>query len=261
MQRFPAILARHLPPLLLGLALIGLYLYGRSRLPAHRRFLMPAPAQLWQEAFGLASVRQELLVRLAFTAQIAFLGLLASVVIGMALGILMFRYRWLERAAYPYLVALQSVPILAIVPLIQTALGFGVGPKVLIAFIISFFPIPTTLLLGLKSVDVGLLDLFRLQQAGWLVTLRKVALPSAMPQLFAGFRIAAGLSVIGAIVGELFFRTGPGGLGQLLINAKHNFQYPLMYAALIVSSLLSIAVYLSFSWLGERLFHWHESAS
>jgi NitT/TauT family transport system permease protein len=255
-------LLERLPTVIMGLALIGLYAWGRNSLPQHRKFLMPSFAELWFDAFGLQSVQLDLLTRLGVTAQIALLGLLASVVIGMALGVAMFRYRWIENATYPYLVALQSIPILAIVPLIQTAFGFGLEPKILVAFIISFFPIPTTLLLGLKSVDPGLIDLFKLQKASWWTTLRKVGLPASMPQLFAGFRISAGLSVIGAIVGELFFRTGQGGLGQLLINAKINFQYPVMYAALIVSSLLSISVFLTFSWLGDRLFAaWHESGS
>jgi NitT/TauT family transport system permease protein len=255
-------LLERLPTVIMGLALIGLYAWGRNSLPQHRKFLMPSFAELWFDAFGVQSVQLDLLTRLGVTAQIALLGLLASVVIGMALGVAMFRYRWIENATYPYLVALQSIPILAIVPLIQTAFGFGLEPKILVAFIISFFPIPTTLLLGLKSVDPGLIDLFKLQKASWWTTLRKVGLPASMPQLFAGFRISAGLSVIGAIVGELFFRTGQGGLGQLLINAKINFQYPVMYAALIVSSLLSISVFLTFSWLGDRLFAaWHESGS
>lgn len=246
-------------PLGLGGLLLLLYAAGRASLEDHRKFLMPTFGELWTDAFARPEVQAELLESLFVTVQIAFAGLFLSVVLGMIIGILMFRFAWVERAAFPYLVVLQSIPILAIAPLLQIALGFGLLPKIIIAFMISFFSIPTNLLLGLKSVDKGMVDLFRLQGASWTTTLWKLGLPAAMPALFSGFRIAAGLSVIGAIVGELFFQTGDGGLGQMLIAAKTNFEYPKMYAALIISSLLSIGIFIAFSKLGEQLFPWHES--
>jgi NitT/TauT family transport system permease protein len=150
------------------------------------------------------------------------------------------------------------VPVLAIIPLLQSLLGFGFLPKVLIVALFTFFAIPTTLLAGLKSIDPGVLDLFRLRGAGWWTTLRKAGLPSALPSLFAGLKISASMAVIGAIVSELFFVSGDGGLGQMLINAKIDFQYEAMYSALIVSSAMSIAVYLAFNWLGRSLLSaWH----
>lgn len=254
------ILRRLLPPILLGIALVALYLVGRAALPPARQFLMPAPFDIWTEAFANPAVRADLGRRILVTGGIALSGLAASIAIGVALGIAMFRWSLVERAIAPYLVVLQSVPILAITPLLQVGLGYGTEPKVIIAFILSFFSIPTTLLLGLKSIDRGLLDLFRLQKTSWWVMLWKLGLPAALPTLFAGLRIAAGLAVIGAITGELFFQTGSGGLGQLLINAKINFEYPVLYAALITSSLMSVAVFLGFAWLGQALFAaWHET--
>lgn len=248
------------PPVLLGLALLALYTAARAQLPPHRAFLMPGAGDLWTMAFSRPEVLAELGRRALVTISIAVAGLAVSIPIGMALGIAMFRLRVMERAAFPFLVALQSIPILAIIPLIQSALGFGFLPKVLIVALFTFFSIPTTLLLGLKSVDRGVLDLFRLQGASWRVMLWKAGLPSAAPHLFAGLRIAAGLAVIGAIVSELFFLSGRGGLGQMLINAKIDFKYEQMYAALITSSALSIGVYLFFAWLGNRLFSdWHDS--
>ena len=215
---------------------------------------------MWSEAFSKPAVLAELAQASVTTLSIALAGLAISIPIGLALGVVMFRFRVMEKAIFPYLVALQSIPILAIIPLLQTALGFGFFPKVLIVALFTFFAIPTTLLLGLKSIDPAIIDLFRLQGARWPTILRKAGFPSAAPTLFAGLRIAAGLAVIGAIVSELFFLSGPGGLGQMLINAKIDFKYEQMYAALLVSSALSIAVYLLFSWLGNRLFaEWHES--
>lgn len=247
-----------LPPLLLGLGLIALYAWVRSGLPEYRQFLMPSGAQMWDMAFSRPEVWAELIERAGVTISIAVTGLAVSIPVGMILGVVMFRLHILERAIFPYLVVLQSIPVLAVIPLIQSALGFGFLPKVLIVALFTFFSVPTTLLLGLKSLDRGLIDLFRLAQANWLVTLWKAGLPSAAPALFAGLRISAGLAVIGAIVSELFFLSGRGGLGQMLINAKIDFKYEQMYAALIASSILSISVYLFFQWLGNRLFaQWH----
>ncbi|MEJ1965512.1 MAG: ABC transporter permease subunit [Gammaproteobacteria bacterium] len=246
------------PPLVTGLILCLLYAWGRGYLEPYRRFLMPGLGDLWEGAFASPAVLAELARASAETLRIALTGLAISIPFGMGIGVCAFRWRYLERAVFPYLVALQSIPILAIIPLLQSLLGFGFLPKVLIVALFTFFAIPTTLLLGLKSVDPGILDLFRLQGASWGVTLRKAGLPSALPALFAGLRISASMAVIGAIVSELFFVSGDGGLGQMLINAKADFQYEQMYAALLVSSLLSLGVYLFFSWLGRRLFsHWH----
>jgi NitT/TauT family transport system permease protein len=254
--------ARLLPPLLLGLVLATLYAYGRAGLEEYRRFLMPAPGEIWEGAFGSAAVRAELWRAAGVTAQIALTGLAISIPGGMLLGVLMFRSMWIERAVSPYLVVLQSIPVLAIIPLLQSLLGFGFLPKVLIVALFTFFAIPTTLLLGLKSLDKGTGELFRLEGASWQTTLLKAGLPSALPSLFAGIRISASLAVIGAIVSELFFVSGDGGLGQMLVNSKIDFLYEQMYAALIVSAAMSIGVYLFFGWLGERLFsHWHDSGA
>lgn len=249
-----------LPPVLMGIALLLLYTVTRSQLEEFRQFLMPSGRDLWTKAFSRPDVLAELGSRALVTLGIAVTGLCVSIPVGLALGIVMFRVRAMERATFPYLVALQSIPILAIIPLIQSAFGFGFFPKVLIVALFTFFAVPTTLLLGLRSMDRGIVDLMRLHGASWWTVLWKAGFPSAAPSLFAGLRISAGLAVIGAIVSELFFLAGKGGLGQMLITAKIEFKYEEMYAALITSSALSIAVYLFFGFLGNRLFsEWHES--
>lgn len=251
-----------LPPVILGLMLLGLYAWTRAGLPDHRQFLMPSATELWSQALSRPEVLWEILDRSLVTITIAVTGLGVSIPLGMAIGIVMFRFHVMERAVFPYLVALQSIPILAIIPLIQSALGFGFLPKVLIVALFTFFAIPTTLLLGLKSLDPGIINLFRLQGAKWGPMLWKAGLPSAAPALFAGFRISTGMAIIGAVTSELFFLAGRGGLGQMLINAKTDFKYEQMYAALIASSALSISVYLFFTWAGNRLFSsWHDSAA
>jgi NitT/TauT family transport system permease protein len=251
-----------LPPLVMGVLVVLAYIWTRSGLEPHRQFLMPTLEALWTQAFSRPDVLGQLFNAAITTLSIALAGLALSIPIGLLLGVVMFRFQVMEKAIFPYLVALQSIPILAIIPLLQSALGFGFLPKVLIVALFTFFSVPTTLLLGLRSVDRAIIDLFRLQKASWPTMLLKAGFPSAAPTLFAGLRISAGLAVVGAIVSELFFLSGPGGLGQMLINAKIDFKYEQMYAALLVSSVLSISVYLLFAWLGNRLFsEWHESGS
>lgn len=249
-----------LPPVVAGLLLVLAYAAIRANLPQHRQFLMPSFEGLWSQALSRPEVLSELARRAGVTLTIAVLGLGISLPLGMAIGIAMFRWHVMERAVFPYLVALQSTPILAIIPLIQTALGFGLLPKVLIVALFTFFAVPTTLLLGLRSVDPGIINLFRLQNASWWTTLRKAGLPSAAPVLFAGFRISTSMAIIGAVTSELFFMAGRGGLGQMLMNAKTDFRYEQMYAALLATTGLAIAIYLLITWVGNRLFsHWHES--
>ncbi|MGE0881298.1 MAG: ABC transporter permease [Acidimicrobiia bacterium] len=250
------------PPLVMLVLILAVYAYFSGRLATNRKFLMPSYGDLLSKGLFDGKTAGELFSGLRLTARLAVQGLLISILVGGLLGIAMFRFRWLERANYPFLVALQAIPILAIAPLLQVAFGYGMWPKTLVCVIISFFPIPTTLLLGLRSVDQGMVDLFRLQGASWFTTLRKLALPNAMPSLFAGFRISAGLSVIGAIVGELFFQGGRDGLGALIIEYRIEVHYEQMYAALLWSSALSISVFVFFNWLGNRLFSsWHESGA
>ncbi len=249
-----------LPPFVMGVLLVLAYWWARSGLEPHRQFLMPTAEGLWTQAFSRPEIQRQLVEAAITTLSIALAGLAISIPVGIGLAVVMFRFQVMEKAVFPYLVALQSIPVLAVIPLLQSALGFGFLPKVLIVALFTFFSIPTTLLLGLKSIDRAVLDLFRLQGARWPTMLRKAGFPSAAPTLFAGLRISAGLAVVGAIVSELFFLSGPGGLGQMLINAKIDFKYEQMYAALLASSMLSLGVYLLFSWLGNRLFsEWHES--
>lgn len=249
-----------LPPLAVAALLLLLYAWIRSNLEEHRLFLMPSATALWENAFSRPEVWADLGSRALVTISIALAGLAISIPLGIVVGLIMYRFFVLERGLFPNIVALQAIPMLAVIPLIQTALGFGFMPKMLIVAKMTFFAIPTTLLLGLKSVDRGAIDLFRLQNANWFVMLWKCALPSAAPSLFAGLRISASMAVVGAIVSELFFLAGKGGLGQMIINSKIDFKYEQMYAALIASTLLSVGVYLFFSWLGNRLFsEWHES--
>ncbi|MEZ5261341.1 MAG: ABC transporter permease [Acidimicrobiales bacterium] len=249
-------------PMPVGFALIvGMWYLLSARLEPSRRFLLPWPHDVVTNGFLNGEAMGEILASGWLTTKLAIFGLLVSIIMGGAVGVLMYRFKWYERMTFPYLVALQAVPILAISPLLQIAFGYGFFAKSVVCIIISFFPIPTNLLLGMKSVDRGMLDLFDLHGASWTTKLRKLALPNALPSLFAAFRISAGLSVIGAIVGEQFFQKGDPGLGQRLTQYRTLIEYERLYACLIMSSLLGIVVFVFFGWLSNRVLRsWHESA-
>lgn len=223
-------------------------------------FLLPSPATVVDQAFLDPAQRSDLLQGLAWTTMVSLVGLSVSIVLGMSIAVLMAQASWAERTIWPYLIVAQSIPILAIAPLLGNIFGFGFGTRVLVCVIISIFPIVSNTLFGLLSADTAQHDLFTLRGAGRITRLVKLQLPAASPAIFTGFRIAAGLSVIGAVVGELFFRQGGKGIGIVMEQYRSRTQFPETYGALILSSLLGIAVFVLFGWLSRLVVgRWHES--
>jgi NitT/TauT family transport system permease protein len=194
------------------------------------------------------------------TTMVALVGLALSILIGMSVAVAMAQASWLERSVWPYLVTMQAIPILALVPIIGAIFGFGIGARIFVCIIISFFPIVSNTLFGLLSAERGQHDLFSLHHASRGTRLLKLQLPAAMPAIFTGFRIAAGLSVIGAVVGELFFKRGDKGVGILLDQFRSRNEYPEAYGCLILAALLGIAVFIFFGWLSNVVVgRWHET--
>ncbi|MFV0307889.1 MAG: ABC transporter permease [Desertimonas sp.] len=223
-------------------------------------FLLPSPPTVIDQAFLDPTQRSNLLQGLGWTTMVALVGLAVAIVVGMSIAVLMAQASWAERTIWPYLIVAQSIPILAIAPLLGNIFGFGFGTRVLVCVIISIFPIVSNTLFGLLSADAAQHDLFTLRGAGRLTRLLKLQLPAASPAIFTGFRIAAGLSVIGAVVGELFFRQGGKGIGIVMEQYRSRTQFPETYGALILSSLLGIAVFVLFGWLSRLVVgRWHES--
>lgn len=189
------------------------------------------------------------------------IGLAIAIAIGMTIAVAMSQARWVERSLYPYAVVLQTIPILAVVPIIGFWFGFGFNSRVIVCVLIALFPIINNTLFGLRSVDAGHHDLFTLHGAGRLTRLRKLLLPAALLVIFAGFRISAGLSVIGAVVGDFFFRQGQEGIGILIDVYRGRIQSEQMFAAVLLSSLLGIVVFWAFGFLSRRVVgSWHDSA-
>lgn len=250
-KRRPArLLSMVLPPTLVFASFVGLwYLMSYRLLAPERRFLVPPPHKVISVSFLDGANLHALIDGLLITTRVAVVGLGAAIVIGLAVAIAMSQAEWVERSLYPYAVTLQTIPILALVPLFGFWFGFGFFSRVVVCTMISLFPIIANSLFGLKSVDPALRELFALQKIGRWTRLRKLDFPFALPAIFAGFRISAGLSVIGAIVGDFFFRQGDSGIGILMSLYMARLQSELLYGSIILSALLGIGAFWLFSGL------------
>jgi NitT/TauT family transport system permease protein len=251
-----------LPPVLTFGIVIGVWYFVSYRLlKPSRRFLLPPPQQVVREGFLTWRNLHQILVGLALTARAAGIGFVIATVIGMALAILMSQAKAIERSVYPYAVILQTIPILAVVPVIGFAFGFNFRSRVLVCVLISLFPIITNTLFGLLSVDHGQHDLFTLYRAGRWKRLWKLQLPAALPNIFTGLRISAGLSVIGAVVGDFFFVQWPPGIGILISEYGNRLEPNQLYAAVIMASLLGVVTFVLVGFIAQRVIGgWHESA-
>jgi NitT/TauT family transport system permease protein len=247
------------PAVVFVLAIGAWYAASYLLLEPRRRWLLPPPDQVIRIGFGDPASRAELLSGLALSAQVALIGLAIATIWGIGAGVLMSQARWLERSLYPYAVGLQSVPILAMVPLLGFWFGYGTHSRVLVCVLISVFPIVGTTLFGVRGAERGHHDLFTLHHAGRWTRLVKLQLPSALPAIFAGLRISAGLSVVGAIVGDFFFRQGTPGLGRLIDTYRSRLQAEEMLAAVLLGSLFGIAVFVLFTVLARTVAAWHQS--
>ena len=253
--------AQVVAPMIVFALVIGVWLFiSYVLLEPRRRFLMPPPQEVVRVGLFDARNVSEILGGLWSTTQVAIVGLLVAIVIGTVVPVAMIQARWVEWSIYPWAVVLQTIPILAIVPLIGFWFQFGFSSRVLVCVLISLFPIITNTLFGLKSTDQAHHDLFTLQRAGRLQRLLKLQLPGALPAILSGWRIAAGLSVVGAIVGDFFFRQGEPGIGRLIDDYRARLQSEQLFAAVGLSSLLGLVVFWGFGLLGQLLVgSWHES--
>lgn len=240
-----------------------MHLYGMRQFFDKPGFLLPSVVTVIDQSFLDAVVRRQMITGLGWTTFTALTGLAISVVIGITLAVLMAQARWLERSMYPYLVAAQALPVLAVVPLIGSVFGGGIGARIFVCVMISLFPIVTNTLFGLTSVDTSQHELFTLRGVSRTTRLRKLQFPAAMPSIFVGFRISAGLSVIGAIVGEQFFRAGQKpGIGVVLEQFRQKARFPQVYGGLIVAAALGIAVFFAFGALRKVVIgRWYDESS
>ncbi|HVZ83245.1 MAG TPA: ABC transporter permease [Terracidiphilus sp.] len=190
-------------------------------------------------------------------------GLAASIVVGIASALVFAQWRWLRQMLFPYTILLQTVPIVAIAPLIINWAGAGIFSVTVVTFIICLAPIIANATQGLISVEDNLVHLFMMHKASRAQILFKLRLPHALPSLFTGIRISAGISVIGGLTGELFAgstRVGEGGLGYAILYANNQMETSYLFALVIAATALGFCfffVVMFFEWL--LLHNWHES--
>jgi NitT/TauT family transport system permease protein len=234
--------------LLLGLFYLAALYYDKVQGLA---FLVPYPHLIVKAIVAEPSFDPLLWQALGNTVLVAVVGLLIAIVIGVAWAVLMVQAKWVESALFPYAVVLQCIPILALVPLIGSLFGYNYPSRVIVTVLFCLFPMVANTLFGLQSVDKGQRELFQLQGAGRMTTLRKLRFPAALPSIFVGLRNAAGLSVIGAVVADQFFQRGNGGLGVLISVENQRLNGAEMYAAIVVASVLGVLVFVLFGFLAR----------
>ncbi|HEY9623722.1 MAG TPA: ABC transporter permease [Crinalium sp.] len=253
-------------PLGVGLLFLVIWEVG-VRLSGVAPYLLPGPLLVLQTLFQeWGTLFPSLLVTLKITL-VAFIVAIAS---GLFVAILFTQSKWIERSFFPYAVILQTTPIVAIAPLIILWVRQVVPDDrstfvslVICAWIVAFFPILSNTTLGLNSADHNLLNLFQLYRASRWQTLLYLRLPSALPYFLGGLRISGGLALIGAVVAEFVAGTGgtQSGIAYQILMSSFNLQIPRMFAALLMTTVLGVAIFVALTLLSDFLLrHWHESA-
>jgi len=246
----------HLPLVPLVLVVVVLAWEGIVRAWRIPEFLVPAPSAIGRAlAAGLTSGLY--LDHFGVTLYESLLGFLIAAATGIACGTVIAQFRVVERTLYPYLVALQTLPKIAIAPLLIVWLGFGITSKVVIAALVAFFPILVNVIVGLKTVDASKLDLMRSLDASRWQTFRYVTFPNALPFVFAGLDIAVVFSVLGAIVGE--FVGSQRGLGNLILQFHTSLDIAGMFAVLLLLAALGVGLHLAIQAIQRRVIFWAQA--
>ena len=222
-------------------------------------YILPAPTVILTTLFNNWG---SLSAAMWFTVKLTLLALAAAIAGGVLLAIAFSMSKWVEIGLFPIAVILQVTPIVAIAPLILIYIPSTTGALLLCAWIVAFFPILSNTVIGLKSADSNLRDLFTLYQTTPWQRFRYLLAPSALPYFMAGLKVAGGLSLIGAVVAEFTAGTAgrETGLASRILESSFRTEIPMMFAALLLVSLLGIMIFIVFAALSRWVLgHWHES--
>ena len=219
-----------------------------------RPIVLPTPFEIARE---LATAPAWYLLQAWYTLLTTLGGFFLAVVFGVVLSVLIVEVRALESTVYAFIVALNSVPKVAIAPLFVIWLGSGPEPKIAIAFLIAVFAIVIDTVLGLKSVAPDMLDLASTLRGGRLDVLWRIRFPNALPSIFAGMKVALSLALVGAIVGE--FVASERGLGYVILAAQGTFDTPRVFAAIFVLAIAGILLFWLMTAIETRALPWHAS--
>jgi NitT/TauT family transport system permease protein len=216
-------------------------------------FILPPPSAIGVALYyGLMS---GLFVKhFLVTAYETLAGFLIAAALGISLGAVVAQFRLVERTIYPWLVALQTLPKIAIAPLIIIWAGYGIQSKIVIVTLVALFPVLVNTIIGLKTCDQGKLDLMRALDATSWETFRLVRLPNALPFVFAGLNVAVVLAILGAIVGE--FVGSKAGLGNLILESNFQFNVAQVFAVLVLLGLFGVMLSAIVRMVQRRLLFW-----
>ena len=240
--------------LLLATALILLWQIG-VKVSGVTEFVLPAPSAIAERII----IDFPLLIShsmITLSEVVAGFGLAVSV--GLPMALIIFYSPMFERSIYPILIAMQTVPKIVLAPLLVLYLGYGWAPKIVLAFLISFFPILISTVIGLQSLDKDLVNMVRSMGAKEYQVFFKIRLPAALPNVFGGLKVAIYLAVIGAIIGE--YVAAEQGLGYLQLQANSQFDTTLNFATVVMISAIGVSLYLILNTLEKRISFRRESA-
>ena len=241
-------------PALIPFVAVTLVIETLVRFGLVKAYLLPPPSAVF---LVIVHDWRELLSALGKTSAGALTGFILSTVFGISIAVFLSSSRAIQRAIFPYAVFFQTVPIVAIAPLLVIWFGYGLQTVIASAFIVSIFPVIANTLNGILSTDPALRDLFNLYGASTWVTLFKLRFPAALPQILSGLRVSAGLAVIGAIVGEFI---GGQGLGSVVDIARTQQRTDKVFAAVLLASVLGLGLFGLINLISVlTLRHWHSS--
>ena len=219
-------------------------------------YVLPSPSVI---ATKIVVSWQLLLVNAFVTLQEILLGFGLSVLIAIPLAVAVVYSRIFERVAFPFMVSLQTIPKVALAPILVMWLGYGILPKVMVAFLISFFPIVINSVIGMRSAEKEMIYLVQSMGASELTTFLKIRLPKALPSIFGGLKVGMGQAVVGATVGE--FIAAESGLGYLQLISQVRLDTPLLFAAVVVLSLLGVLLFNIVAWIERIALPWSRVAT
>jgi NitT/TauT family transport system permease protein len=214
-------------------------------------FLVPAPSAIWVDTWKLAG---PVLMHTLATTQTTLLGFLASLIVSLPLAVLLTASPAIANTVYPLLVLTQSIPKVALAPILVVIFGSNEMPRVVVTFLVAFFPLVLSVAAGITSVPPELIELGRACRASRWRELWRIRLPYAVPFIFSGLKAAITLSVVGAVVGE--FVNADRGLGYLIVTSTAFFQVPLAWGALVLLSLLGIVLFQAVVIIEQVFFPW-----
>jgi NitT/TauT family transport system permease protein len=219
-----------------------------------KEYLLPPPSRVWSEFLKRID---PVLASAWVTTQEILAGYALAVVVSIPLAMAIAYSRFMENAVYPVIVFLQIIPKIAIAPLFIIWFGFGFTPKLLLVFLLSFFPIVVSSIAGFKSADRDIMDFARTTGAGGWRLFLKIRLPQALPHIFTGLKVGAALAATAAVVAE--FVASDKGLGYLLLQYNGQLDTPMVFATIVLLSLIGVAVYYAVEIVERMAIPWHAS--